>query len=74
LLTHTLASVVAEAKIAFDLNSELLSILELEPEEPKDDVQIQYPIAEKTFPVSQIAAIIAAGKSPLKKRKTPFAR
>lgn len=54
------ASVVAEAKVAFDLNSDLLSILELEPEEPKDDVRTLYPIAERTFPVSQIAAIIAA--------------
>jgi len=64
LLTHIiiLAPVVAEAKVAFDLNSDLLSILELEPEEPKDDVRTRYPIAERTFPVSQIAAIIAAGK------------
>jgi hypothetical protein len=59
---HTSASVVGEAKIAFELNSDLLSILELEPEEAKDDVQIQDRKAERTFPISQVAAVIAAGK------------
>jgi hypothetical protein len=60
--THTLASVVGETKLAFDLNSGLLSILDLEPEESKDDVQIQNRTAERTFPISQVAAVIAAGK------------
>jgi len=62
IFTHTLASVVGEAKIAFELNSDLLSILELEPEEAEDDVQIPDHKAERTFPISQVAAIIAAGK------------
>jgi len=63
---HTLASVVGEAKIAFELNSDLLSILELEPEEAEDDVQIPDHKVERTFPISQVAAIIAAGKFFLK--------
>jgi hypothetical protein len=54
------ASVVGEAKFAFELNSDLLTILELEPEEAKDDVQIPDHKAERTFPISQVAAVIAA--------------
>jgi hypothetical protein len=53
---------VGEAKFAFELNSDLLTILELEPEEAKDDVQIPDHKAERTFPISQVAAVIAAGK------------
>lgn len=56
------ASVVAETRTAFELNSDLLSILDLEPEESKDDVQVQakYPTTERTFPISQVVAVIAA--------------
>jgi len=58
--TEVKASIVAEANTVFNLNSGLLSILELEPEESKDDIQAQHPTAGRTFPVSQVAAIITA--------------
>lgn len=55
--TEVKASIVAEANTAFNLNSGLFSILELEPEQSKDGVQA---LAGRIFPVSQVAAIIAA--------------
>lgn len=69
---HTLASVVGEAKVAFELNSDLLTILELAPEEAEDDVQIPDHKAERTFPISQVAAVIAAGMFLFLFFKAPF--
>jgi len=58
-------SVVQEASTAFDLNSGLFDLLDIEDEPLVEEAQK----VEKTYPIAQVIAVIAAGMSCLFKKK-----
>jgi hypothetical protein len=64
--------VLAEANVAFDLNTALFTTIKIDtPDEEKEKeesreipIVIEHTPQEATYPVSQVIAIIAAGTSP----------